>query len=107
MARRHFSLNEPAGVWDVHVDDEIVIEIPELATSGYIWSFRAEPDDCIRVEQSGYLPPQSDAGGAAGTRQIRLRTLRGGTATLTFQLVSPFRKKDPPERTGTIVLHVS
>jgi hypothetical protein len=83
MARRHFSLNEPAGVWDVHVDDEIVIEIPELAT------------------------PQSDAGGAAGTRQIRLRTLRGGTATLTFQLVSPFRKKDPPERTGTIVLHVS
>jgi inhibitor of cysteine peptidase len=107
MARHHFTLNEPKGAWDVDVGDEIVIEIPENATTGFRWDIRAEPKECIQVEHSDFLPPEGDAGGAAGTRQVRLRPVSSGTASLTFQLVSPFRKNDPPARTGTIVLNVS
>jgi predicted secreted protein len=94
------------GSREIRLGDQVSIELLEYATAGYRWQVSCEPPDAAGHIDSEYMPPESDAGGAAGLRRFRLRPPRAGRVHLAFRMVSPFRKSEPPAASGTIELHV-
>lgn len=86
--------------------DEVTIELLEPATSGYRWEMSCEPAEAAGPVHSEFLPPQSEAGGAAGLRRFRLLPMRQSRIRLSFRMVSAFLKNLPPAAWGTIELEV-
>jgi len=70
--------------------DEIVVLLPENATTGYRWHVD-RPQGCIVVESDGYQTVSPTEGGEAvfgrgGTREFRFRVTGPGTSVLALKL---------------------
>lgn len=101
FAQSDFGISRP-----VRLSDEVSIELVEYATAGFRWEITWEPPEAVELVDSEYIPPESDAAGAAGLRRFRLRPVREGYALLTLEMVCPFLKGHPPAASGTIELRV-
>ncbi|ETX03685.1 MAG: hypothetical protein ETSY1_46485 (plasmid) [Candidatus Entotheonella factor] len=105
-ATHHFEQSHFGTLHEVGLYDEVSIELLEYATAGFRWEITYESPEAVEVIDSEYVPPESDAAGAAGLRRFRLRLVREGHVRLALQMICPFRKDDPPAASGTIELQV-
>lgn len=101
-----FEQRDFGGTKTVDAGDEVIIELLEPATSGYRWEMVGEPAEAVGPVHSEYVPPQTEAGGAAGLRRFRLLPMRKSQIRLSFRMVSAFLKNLPPAAWGTIELEV-
>jgi inhibitor of cysteine peptidase len=69
----------------VAADDRVIIRLPENATTGYEWTADDLPD-WLEIESNEFVPPGSEAPGAAGERRIALRPRGTGTARVGLVL---------------------
>lgn len=74
--------------------DEVVIRIPEPATSGYAWSV-SELADGIEILSSD-VEAGSGIPGAAAERTIRLAARRPSTGRVSLELARPWEAGEPP-----------
>jgi len=72
---------------DVHVDDTIVLRLPENPTTGYRWTFDALDAEAVKVEDGEHVHSSGAVGGggeatwtltpkAPGTTQVALKLWR-------------------------------
>ncbi|MEU6553778.1 protease inhibitor I42 family protein [Streptomyces sp. NPDC046915] len=69
--------------------DDIVVRLPENATTGYRWHVESL-DGGLEVVADDYAPPGEILPGAGGTRVLRLRPAEAGEARLELVLQQPW-----------------
>jgi predicted secreted protein len=76
---------------DVHVSlgDEVVVQLPENATTGYLWSVQ-RVDAGLEVTGNEYEAPGSPLPGAGGKRVVRLRPTAAGEGLVQLVLKRPW-----------------
>ena len=86
----------------LNVYDEVVVRLPENATTGYLWSAAVDGAN-VDVVDDRSVPPRAGAGaGAAGERLIRLRANAPGAATVTLRLGRAWESAPAEERRMTV-----
>jgi predicted secreted protein len=73
----------------VALGDDVVVRLPENATTGYRWQVETL-DGALRVAADDYAPPGRLLPGAGGTRELRLRPTGAGEARLALVLKQPW-----------------
>ncbi|MFF5184109.1 protease inhibitor I42 family protein [Streptomyces sp. NPDC000345] len=78
-------------VSEVHVSlgDEIVVQLPENATTGYLWSVQ-RVDGALQVTGDAYEAPGQPLPGAGGKRLVRIRPTAVGEASVGLVLKRPW-----------------
>ncbi|MPY56157.1 protease inhibitor I42 family protein [Streptomyces spongiae] len=69
---------------NVSLGDEVVVPLPENATTGYRWSVQRA--DGLEVTSSGYEAGQPVLPGSGGTRVVRVRPTAAGKGLLELEL---------------------
>jgi predicted secreted protein len=94
-AMSEIEVTESGTVATVEPGDEVVLRLPENATTGYQWLVDsvAGPVDVV----SSDLTPMSDRPGAAGERVVRLRAAAPGNAAARLTLSRAW-ETEPVER---------
>ena len=78
--------------------DLVRVQLDENGTTGYQWSV-AQVDDALRIESNVFVPPRSDAMGAAGQRVLSVRALgEEGDARLVLRLGRSWEPQPIDER---------
>jgi len=89
----------------VAVGDEIVLRVPEVPTTGYVWTI-GTVDPALRLVESAFDGPHSEGDGpepppgAGGERVIRLRAAAAGEAGAELALKRPW--ETAPVETFTV-----
>ena len=73
----------------VGLGDEVVVRLPENATTGYRWHVDGL-EGGLEVTARDYTPPGQLLPGAGGTRELRLRPARTGEGRLELVLRQPW-----------------
>ena len=73
------------GAVEVGVGDEVVIRLPENATTGYVWSVESIGPG-LEVMDDTTVPPGEAAPGAAGERLFRVRAVSPARADVVLRL---------------------
>ncbi|WP_406492295.1 protease inhibitor I42 family protein [Streptomyces sp. NBC_00846] len=76
---------------EVHVSlgDEVVVQLPENATTGYLWSVQ-RVDDGLEVTGNEYEAPGQPLPGAGGKRVVRVRPTAAGEGLVQLVLKRPW-----------------
>ncbi|MDR0931398.1 MAG: protease inhibitor I42 family protein [Victivallales bacterium] len=81
------------------------LSLKENPSTGYSWFFKLDDgksannsrtDSAIKIVGERLLPPQSDLAGAPTVREVMIKALRPGTATLIGECVRPWEKDKEP-----------
>jgi inhibitor of cysteine peptidase len=86
----------------VSVGDDVVIRLPENATTGYVWTVPAVGDGLELVEDTMVLP-KVVAPGAGGERLVRIRATAPTRAGVVLRLARPGETEPAQERRVTVV----
>ncbi|KKD08702.1 protease inhibitor I42 family protein [Streptomyces sp. WM6386] len=73
----------------VGLGDDVVLRLPENATTGYRWHVE-RLDGGLEVVAGDYVPPGPLLPGAGGTRELRLRPSKAGQGLLELALKQPW-----------------
>jgi inhibitor of cysteine peptidase len=92
-----------AGSVEVDVGDEIVIQLPENATTGYLWSVREMGDGLDLVEDTTIPATARQGVGAGGVRVIRVRAVAPTRGDLVLQLRRAWEDRPIEERRVTVI----
>lgn len=92
--------------YDVPLDAEIRIRLPENPTTGYSWQMTVTPG--LVIENESYQPddPGGRLVGAGGTRQWILRTVQPGLQTVTGVYARPWESAAGDQAAFTLHLRV-
>jgi inhibitor of cysteine peptidase len=52
--------------FDMHVGDDVVMRLPENATTGYRWAVDSADENLVEVKEAEYVPPAPSAIGIGG-----------------------------------------
>ena len=89
--------------------DEIVVELFEIPTSGYVWRLHGEPRH-VRLVESDYEEASragaEDTYGANGRRRIVLQADHPGEETVQLEMARPWEASKPPQRVFTLEIAV-
>ena len=69
---------------ELHVGDEVVLRLPENATTGYRWALEAADANLVDLKEGEYLPV-SGATGSGGEAQWTVRAKTAGTAQIRLK----------------------
>lgn len=90
-----------AGTVEAGVGDEVVIRLPENATTGYVWTVTVTGLELVDDEM---VPPGADKGvGAAGERLVRVRAVAPGRGEVVLRLGRAW-EQTPVEERRVVVL---
>jgi len=81
---------------EADVGDEVVLRLPENATTGYIWSVQSIGGGLTLVADT--MVPGGAAPGAAGARVMRMRVVGASGAELVLRLGRPWESEPAEER---------
>ncbi|GAA2295129.1 hypothetical protein GCM10010234_41180 [Streptomyces hawaiiensis] len=73
----------------VSLGDEVVVELPENATTGYLWSVQ-HIDGGLEVTSDEYRAPGQVLPGAGGQRVVRVRPTAAGEGLVRLVLKRPW-----------------
>lgn len=85
-----------AATVEAGVGDEVVLRLPENATTGYVWSVQSMGDGLTLVDDT--MVPGGDAPGAAGARVMRIRVAGAGSTEVVLHLGRPWELGPAEER---------
>lgn len=85
-----------AAAVEAGVGDEVVLRLPENATTGYVWSVRSMGDGLMLVDDT--MVPGRGAPGAAGARVMRMRVVGAGDTEVIVRLGRPWESEPAEER---------
>ena len=88
---------------EVGVGDEVVIRLPENATTGYVWSVHTAGDG-LELVQDSMVPPDVAAPGAGGERFVRVRATAPTHAEVVLRLARPWEGEPIQERRVTVTV---
>lgn len=88
----------------VHEGDMLVLELPEIPTTGYRWNL-ASHDEILRLSGDRFRPSASQAAGGGGTRTLHFTIGHSGDTDLRLALLRPWQPNSPRETFG-IHVHV-
>jgi predicted secreted protein len=92
------------------VGDEIVVRVPEIPTTGYVWAVNVV-DPALRLVESTFIPPVGNgsepAPGAGGQRVIRLRAATAGEAGAELVLKRGWESEAGSGPTETFTVHAT
>jgi inhibitor of cysteine peptidase len=92
---------------EVGVGDEVVIRLPENATTGYVWSVRSVGEGLEVLEDTmvpaGGLSEGGAPPGAGGERFVRVRATAPTRADVALQLARPWEDEPMQELRVTVV----
>jgi predicted secreted protein len=101
-----FSVNLDKGQaqLSVHKDDTIVVKMPMVAGTGFVWQIQGKPSTCILSAVNYEKMPKGLMGGT--TRQeFSLIATTKGQEDIKFFYSRPFEKGHPPVNTS--ILHLT
>lgn len=75
----------------MHAGDEVVLTVDETATTGYVWQIAAV-NGPLEVLGDRSIAPSSDAPGAGGAHEVRLRAADPGDGELHLTLRRPWEQ---------------
>lgn len=78
------------------VGDEVVLRLPENATTGYVWSVHSMGDGLMPVADT--TVPGAKAPGAAGMRVMRMRVVGPRGTEVVLRLGRPWESEPAEER---------
>jgi inhibitor of cysteine peptidase len=81
---------------EADVGDEVVLRLPENATTGYVWSVHSMGDGLTLVGDT--MAPGGDAPGAAGARVMRMRVVGMRGTEVVLRLGRPWEPGPAEER---------
>lgn len=90
-------------VVEVDVGDEVVIRLPENATTGYVWSVPAVGDG-LEVVEDTMVPPDVAVPGAGGERVVRLRATGPTCADVVLRLGREWEAEPIEQRHVTVTV---
>jgi predicted secreted protein len=73
----------------VSLGDEVVVQLPENATTGYLWSVQ-RVDGGLEVTGNEYESPGQPLPGAGGKRVVRVRPTAAGEGLVQLVLKRPW-----------------
>jgi predicted secreted protein len=90
--------------------DEIVVDLPELPSSGYVWSLATRTNQ-VQIEESSFEAAESvDDGtelfGGWGRRRIVMRAVEPGELELELVMRRPWESDERPTRTFAVDVRV-
>ncbi|MEU9450715.1 protease inhibitor I42 family protein [Streptomyces sp. NPDC048277] len=85
-------VSPPVPEISVSLGDEVVVQLPENATTGYLWSVE-RVDGPVRVADDAYEPPGEPLPGAGGQRFVRIRPTGAGEAVVELALKRPWEDR--------------
>jgi predicted secreted protein len=91
--------------------DEIVVDLPELPSSGYLWSV-VNSSDKVQIEDSSFeaqIPTEDSAlapYGGWGRRRIVLRAIEPGQFGVQLSMARPWERDQSPVRTVALAGNV-
>lgn len=88
--------------------DEIIVELPEMPSSGYVWDLVGESGHLEMIEsefEEEALSSEPTYGGE-GRRRISFRATRPGHETVTLAMTRPWERHRDPERHFTLDVSV-
>lgn len=88
----------------VRTGDAILVELPEIPTTGYRWTL-ASHNDILRPAGDNFQISSSQGIGGGGTRIFHFTTRHPGDTNLRLMLVRPWQPNSPSE-TFNIHVHV-
>ena len=81
---------------EASVGDEVVLRLPENATTGYVWSVYSIGDGLTLVADT--MVPGGDAPGTAGARVMRMRVVGAKATEVILRLGRPWESEPAEER---------
>jgi predicted secreted protein len=69
---------------------ELVVMLPESASTGHRWAVDAVDDEVLSVAGSRFTTPSTEAVGAGGTNAFTIRVVGTGEAALRLKLWRPW-----------------
>jgi inhibitor of cysteine peptidase len=91
-----------SGTVEADVGDEVVIRLPENATTGYLWSVALSGGN-LEVVGDTFTSP-AEGIGSGGERMIRVRGTAAGRGDVTLRLGRPWEDSPVEERLLTVVV---
>jgi inhibitor of cysteine peptidase len=92
---------------EVGVGDEVVIRLPENATTGYVWSVQSV-DDGLELVEDAMVPASATAGspapGAGGEHVVRLRATAPARADVVLHLGRSWEPAPAQQRRVTVTV---
>lgn len=87
--------------------DMVTVTLEENGTTGFTWTYIADPQDALKLESDDFIPANSDEkiGGSGGLHEFRLRAQKPGEITLTFNYARSWEDVEP-EKTVTYQLKI-
>jgi len=85
----------------VHVGEEVTLEVSGANTTGYLWQLNADPS-AVKVVEHQIVPDEESFGGS-GTERFIVRPLSGGDAMVRLELKAPWEKE--PVETHDVLMH--
>jgi predicted secreted protein len=83
---------------------ELEVELPEIPTSGYLWSLERVPAGVEEVGRQFLAEGPAPVAGGAGLRLFRLRVPAPGRYQLEFVLKRPWEARDLERRSVILVV---
>lgn len=66
--------------------DVLVVELPEIPTSGFRWAFSADPQGAVTAEGNEFTPNSGGGVGGGGVHVWRFKARRPGTDSIQLKL---------------------
>jgi len=87
---------------------ELVVELDENPTTGYIWKYVISPKGIVVPAGSDFSRDEAPAGmvGVGGTRVFRFKAAYAGEVSITFSESRPWEEGIPPVREFTLKARV-
>ncbi|MFJ8110234.1 protease inhibitor I42 family protein [Streptomyces sp. NPDC096132] len=82
-------VSPPVSEVRVSLGDEVVVQLPENAGTGYLWSVQ-RVDGAVEVTGDAYEAPGRPAPGAGGRRIVRIRPTAVGEGLVVLVLKRPW-----------------
>lgn len=92
-----------SGTAEVDPGDEVVVRLPENASTGYLWSV-VSVGAGLELVGDATAPPAGGGPGAAGERVVRLRAAAPGRAVVLLRLARPWEPAPAEERQVTVTV---
>lgn len=71
--------------FEVHLDDAIVIRLPENPTTGYRWAIDKVDEKLLELQESDFTPPSEPRLGAGGWRTLTFKAKSIGTSHIQLK----------------------
>jgi len=91
------------GTVQVEAGDEVVIRLPENATTGYVWSVGAIAENLV-LTGDDVIPAGGSGVGGAGERVFQVRAVAPGSGDVVLRLGRVWEPAPIEERTVTVAV---